>query len=277
MRRAAAAAARLWQTRPVNAATGAGAQLRSEVVDVPAADGVADAFLTRPADGGPHPAVVLYMDAYGIRPALERHAERLAAHGFCVLVPNVFYRHRRSPVVDDLERRLRSDDRGALFAELRPMMASLTPQAAAADARAWVDFLDGHADAGAGGLGTVGYCMGGRLSLRLAGELPDRVAAAASFHGGNLATEEDDSPHLAAVRAGGELYIGHADNDRSMDPEQMARLTRALAEAHVRHTAELYVGAQHGFTQADTPAYDEASSERHWRRLLELFGRALGA
>jgi carboxymethylenebutenolidase len=101
------------------------------------------------------------------------------------------------------------------------------------------------------------------------------VAAAASFHGGGLATEEPDSPHLAAVDAGGELYVGHADNDASMPPEQMARLTQALADAHVRHTAELYVGAAHGWTQVDTPAYDEPSAERHWMRMLELFGRVL--
>jgi carboxymethylenebutenolidase len=111
----------------------------------------------------------------------------------------------------------------------------------------------------------------------MAGELADVVGATASFHGGNLATDGDDSPHLAAVRARGELYVGHADNDRSMDPEQMARLTRALAEAHVRHTAELYVGAAHGWTQTDTAAYDEPSAERHWMRLLDLFGRVLAA
>jgi carboxymethylenebutenolidase len=117
--------------------------------------------------------------------------------------------------------------------------------------------------------------MGGRLSLRMAGEFADAVSAAASFHGGNLATGEDDSPHLSAVRAAAELYIGHADNDGSMDPEQMGRLTTALADAHVRHTAELYVGAQHGWTQTDTPAYDEPSAERHWVRMLELFDRVL--
>lgn len=251
------------------------ATLHSEHVDVPAAEGTADAFLTRPAEGGPHPAVLVYMDAYGLRPALEAHVERLAGRGYCVLVPNVFYRSRRSPVADDLGRRLRSDDRAELFAELMPMIAQVTPEAAIRDGQAWLAFLRGHPDALEAPIGTVGYCMGGRLSLRMAGEFADAVAAAASFHGGRLATGEDDSPHLAAVRAAGELYIGHADNDGSMPPEQMAHLTRALAEAHVRHTAELYVGAAHGWTQTDTPAYDEASSERHWMRLLELFDRVL--
>jgi carboxymethylenebutenolidase len=250
-------------------------QLVSETVEVPAADGVADAFLTRPAAGGPHPAVLIYMDAYGIRAALEAHARRLASDGYVVLAPNVFYRDGRSPVVPDIERLIGAEDRSALFAVLGPKMAALTPAAANADARAWLAYVRQRPEVRHGPIGTVGYCMGGRLSLRMAGELPDAVSAAASFHGGNLATDGDDSPHLSAVRAQAELYVGHADNDRSMDPEQMARLTRVLAEGHVRHTAELYVGAQHGWTQTDTPAYDEPSAERHWMRMLELFGRVL--
>jgi carboxymethylenebutenolidase len=192
-----------------------------------------------------------------------------------VFVPNVFYRDGRSPVVENIEQLVRAEDRGSLFAALGPKMKALTPGVANADSQAWLAFLRERAEVREGPIGTVGYCMGGHLSLRMAGQFPDVVAAAASFHGGNLATGDDDSPHLSAVRAAAELYIGHADNDRSMDPEQMGRLTRALADAHVRHTSELYVGAQHGWTQTDTPAYNEPSSERHWMRLLELFGRVL--
>jgi carboxymethylenebutenolidase len=215
------------------------------------------------------------MDAYGIRPALEAHAQRLASHGYCVLLPNVFYRSGRSPVVENIEVEIRAEDRSGLFAKLMPKIKALTPEAAIADAEAWLAFTRARPEVREAPIGTVGYCMGGRLSLRMAGEFADAVAAAASFHGGGLATGEDDSPHLSAVRAAGELYIGHADNDRSMDPEQMARLTKVLAEAHVRHTAELYIGAQHGWTQTDTPAYDEPSAERHWARMLELFDRVL--
>ena len=245
------------------------------MVDVPAGDGTADAFVTRPSAGGPHPAVVLYMDAFGIRPALEAHAQRLAGHGYLVLVPNVFYRDGRSPVAENITELMQAEDRQALFAVLRPKMDALTPAALTADSKGWLAYLRAHPEAHRGVIGTVGYCLGGRLSLRMAGEFPKAVAAAASFHGGNLATGDDSSPHLAAVRATGELYIGHADNDGSMPPEQMGTLTAALSEAHVRHTAELYVGAQHGWTQTDTRAYDELSSERHWMRLLELFGRVL--
>ena len=249
--------------------------LTSDTIDITTPSGVADCYLTRPATGGPFPGVIIYMDAYGLRPALRAHADRLAGSGYSVFVPNVFYRDARSPVVEDLEQKLQAEDRGPLFAELRPMMAALTVEATIADSQAWLEFLRSHADVREAPIGTVGYCMGGRLSLRMAGEFADAVAAAASFHGGRMATGDDDSPHLSAVRAAGELYIGHADNDGSMPPEQMALLTRSLAEAHVRHTSELYTGAQHGWTQTDTPAYDEAATERHWSRLLELFGRVL--
>ena len=249
--------------------------MRSETVDITAADGVADAFFACPDDGGQHPAVVLYMDAYGIRPALHAHVERLASHGYCVLAPNVFYRDGRSPVVENLEQLMNSEDRAPLWEALRPRMARLVPDAVQADSRAWLDYLRGRSEVAGGPIGTVGYCMGGRLSLRMAGEFPDDVGAAASFHGGGLAVDGDDSPHLAAVHAHGELYIGHADNDGSMPPEQMARLTEALAGAHVQHTAELYVGAMHGWTQTDTPAYNQPAAERHWMRMLELYDRVL--
>ena len=247
----------------------------AEPVQVEAAEGAADAIVGRPHADGPLPAVLVYTDAYGIRPSVAAYAQRLASHGYLVLVPNIFYRHGPAPVAPDIERLIASEDRSALFEKLGPLMAALTPEAVVADARCWLGYLAERPDVRDGPVGTVGYCLGGRLALRTAGAFPYAVAAAASFHGGNLATTEDDSPHLVAVDARAELYVGHADNDRSMPPEQMARLTQALAEAHVRHTAELYVGAGHGWTQPDTPVYDEPSAERHWMRMLELFGRTL--
>ena len=250
-------------------------ELVSATVDVAAAEGTADAYYAYPAEGARHPAVLLYMDAFGIRRALEAHVRRLAGMGYCVLAPNVFYRDGRSPVMENIEEQIASADRTALFASLRPRMQRLTPDVLNADSAGWLAFLRGRDEVADGPIGAVGYCLGGRLTLRMAGEFPDDVAAAASFHGGNMATDQPDSPHLAAVHARAELYIGHADNDGSMPPEQMARLTRELAEAHVRHTAELYVGAGHGWTQTDTPAYDRDSAERHWRRLGDLFGRVL--
>ena len=249
--------------------------IATESADLAAPDGTADAYVAYPSTGGPHPAVLLYMDAYGIRAALEAHARRLASAGYFVLAPNAFYRDGPSPLIPNIEEQLRSGDRSALMAVIGPRMKRLTPDAVTADAAAWLAYLRSRPEARQGPIGAVGYCMGGRQSLRMAGEFPDEVAAAASFHGGQLATEADDSPHLAAVKATGELYIGHADNDGSMDPAQMARLTQALAEAHVRHTAELYVGSLHGWTQTDTPVYDAPATERHWHRLTDLLDRTL--
>jgi len=247
----------------------------AETIDITTPDGTADAFFARPDGDGAHAAVILYTDAFGLRPAAEQHVRRLAQNGYCVLAPNVFYRSRRAPTIDNLAERVRSEDRSALWGELRPMIDLIDAGAARRDAEAWLGFVRSADGVGPGKLGTVGYCMGGRLSLRMAGDFPDAVGAAASFHGGNLATDQDDSPHLSAVKATGELYIGHADNDGSMPPEQMARVTEVLAEAHVRHTSELYVGAGHGWTQTDMPVYDEPSAERHWLRLVELFERTL--
>jgi carboxymethylenebutenolidase len=133
-------------------------------VDIDAADGTADAVFVHPAAGGPHPGVLLYMDAYGIRPALEAHAARLAASGYCVLVPNVFYRTGRSPVLENLEQLMQSEDRSALFAQLGPKIQAVTPEAANADAGAWLGFLRDRAEARDGPIGTVGYCMGGPAS-----------------------------------------------------------------------------------------------------------------
>src|SRR2546426_1188184 len=154
-------------------------RLVSEIVDLSTPDGVADAFVTRPAGGGPFPGVVLYMDAFGIRAALKAHAERLASHGYVVLVPNVFYRDGRSPVVENIEQLVGGEDRESLFAALLPKIKALTTDAANADSRVWVAYLRDRADVWKGPIGTVGYCIGGRLSLRLAGELADEVGAAA--------------------------------------------------------------------------------------------------
>src|SRR5262249_47624221 len=149
----------------------------TENVDVPARDGTADALFCHPDGGGAHPGVVLYMDAYGLRPAVEAHARRLAGHGYSVFVPNVFYRSGGSPVLENIEARIASPDRSALFAELRPKIALVTPEAAIADGQAWLAFLRGRPEVREAPIGAVGYCMGGRLALRMAGEFADAVSA----------------------------------------------------------------------------------------------------
>ncbi|MFD4686762.1 dienelactone hydrolase family protein [Streptomyces sp. NPDC058461] len=241
-------------------------------VDVPTEDGVADAYLTHPADGAPHPGVLLYQDAFGVRPHLKAMADRLAEAGYCVLVPNVFYRHGRAPVVE-LPDFIDTTARPDILERLGPIMRSLTPDLAVRDAGAYLRALAENPLVADGPVAVTGYCMGARLALLTAGSHPERVAAAAGFHGGRLATESPESPHLVADRITAEMYFGHADEDPSLPPEQMRRLEEALTAAGVRHRCEVYPGARHGFTQADTSAYDEAATERHWAALLDLLKR----
>ncbi|MFE9676552.1 dienelactone hydrolase family protein [Streptomyces sp. NPDC006259] len=246
--------------------------VQGTAVDIPTEDGVADAYLSRPSDGAPRPGVLLYQDAFGLRPHLRAMADRLAGAGHTVLVPNVFYRHGRSPVVE-MPEFIDPAARPDIFEKLGPVMRSLTNDLAIRDAGAYLRWMAESPLVADGPVAVTGYCMGARLSLLTAGAHPERVAAAAGFHGGRLATETPDSPHLVAGRVTAELYFGHADDDPSLPPEQRERLEKALTEAGVRHRCEVYEGAGHGFTQADTAAYHEAASERHWATLLDLLER----
>ncbi|WP_405689868.1 dienelactone hydrolase family protein [Streptomyces sp. NBC_00057] len=248
--------------------------VRGTSVDIPTQDGAADAYLTHPDDGTPHPGVLLYMDAFGLRPHLKKMADRLAEAGYTVLAPNVFYRHGRAPVVE-LPDFIDPARRPEIFERLGPIMQSLTPDAAMRDADAYLAWLTDCPLATDGPVGITGYCMGAGLALRTAGTYPERVAAVAGFHGGRLATDAADSPHLVADRITAELYFGHADQDPSLPPEQINRLDEALAAAGVRHRSEVYTGAHHGFTQADTAGYDSTADERHWKALTALLDRTL--
>ncbi|MDX3243213.1 dienelactone hydrolase family protein [Streptomyces sp. ME18-1-4] len=243
-------------------------------VDIATPDGAADAYLVHPDGAGPFPAVLLYMDAFGLRPHLKKMADRLASTGYTVLVPNVFYRHGRAPVID-LPDFVGPAERPEIFQRIGPLIQSLTPESTMADADAYLRGLAECPMARSGPVGVTGYCMGAGLALRTAGTYPDRVAAAAGFHGAGLASTAPDSPHLLADRIKGELYFGHADQDHALPPEQIERLDKALAAAGVLHRCEVYTGAHHGFTQADTAAYDPDAAERHWAALLDLFGRTL--
>jgi carboxymethylenebutenolidase len=214
------------------------------------------------------------MDAFGLRPSLKKMADRLAGQGYTVLVPNVFYRHGRAPVVE-LPDFIDTDARPELFQKIVPLIRSVTPERAERDADAYLRRLADCPQAADGPVGVTGYCMGARLALRTAGAYPERVAAVAGFHGGQLATDQPDSPHLLAGRITAEAYFGHADQDHSLPPEQIERLEKAFTDAGVRHRCEVYEGAPHGYTQEDTSSYHAEAAERHWRELLALFGRAL--
>jgi carboxymethylenebutenolidase len=154
-------------------------------------------------------------------------------------------------------------------------MGALTPEVAARDTQAYVDYLDAQPDVRPGTLATTGYCMGGALSLRAAAQLPERVVAAASFHGGNLAPDSEAGPHRGAPQIKAEVYAAHADQDASM-PAEIARFEQALAAAGVTYTSEVYAGATHGFTMSDMPVYDATAEQRHWDALLGLLARNLG-
>jgi carboxymethylenebutenolidase len=244
--------------------------MKSSIVEITTPHGVADAYLTRP-DERRHPGVLLVMDAYGLRPTIYEMADRIAADGYAVLAPNVFYRGGRSPVpLGDLTDR---EQRTRVFQAVQPMIEQLTPERLAADGAAYLGCLAEVASPGP--VAITGYCMGGRVGWRIAAAHPDRVASLAAFHPGRLVTDAPESPHRSASDLTAELYFGFADQDPSMTAEQIAALERTLREVGAHYRSEIYEGAQHGYTMADTPAYDEAARERHFRELRALLARTL--
>jgi carboxymethylenebutenolidase len=248
--------------------------MRRTTVDVPTPDGVADAYLVRPDGDGPFPAVLVFQDAFGLRPRLKEMADRIAERGYVVLVPNLLYRGGRAPQFD-LSRLDDPERRGAVIGEIMPQVMALDTAKITADAGSYLAFLDAQHDVAPGPRVVVGYCMGGMNGVRAIEAYPDRIAAVGSFHGGRMVTDQPDSPHLRVGAITGELYLAHADNDRSMSADQIKVLEAALDEAGVRYRSEVYPGAQHGFTMADTAAYDEGAEQRHWVNLFDLLDRTL--
>ncbi|MCX4816050.1 dienelactone hydrolase family protein [Streptomyces sp. NBC_01239] len=246
--------------------------VQGTAVDIPTEDGIADAYLVHPGDERPRPAVLLYQDAFGLRPHLKSMADRLAEAGYTVLVPNVFYRNGRAPVVE-LPEFIDPHERPEIFEKVGPLLMGLTPDLVERDAGAYLQWLAESPLVADGPVAITGYCLGARLALYTAGAYPDRVAAAAGFHGGRLATDDPTSPHLAAEHITAEVYFGHADQDPSLPEDQIKRFEDALTAAGVRHRCEVYPGAQHGYTQADTSSYNAEADEKHWVALLDLLDR----
>jgi carboxymethylenebutenolidase len=246
--------------------------MKRETIDIKTPDGVANAYLARP-DDEPHPGVLFISDAFGLRPAIEEMVDRVAADGYVVLAPNVFYRAGRSPV-EDLVGPVGGERRAPAFQAVLPLIGELTPKRVARDGAAYLDYLGQVAAPGPVAL--TGYCMGGRLAWRIATTQPGRVAALAAFHTAGLVTDEPDSRHLGAVDLGPiEAYFGFADDDPGATSEQIATLRQALDAAGVRYTAEVYEGARHGYAVPDAPAYDPIASERQFRELRALLARTL--
>jgi carboxymethylenebutenolidase len=234
-------------------------------------DGTAKAGLFHPSrqPATEVPGVILYMDAFGPRPALDAMAERLAGEGYVVLLPDLFYRYGDYGPFD--ARTAFSEE--PTRTTLRGMIDGTTQDMTRRDSAA---FLEALTQAGATGrIGTVGYCMGGSRAINAAAAYPDRIAAAASFHGGRLATDTPDSPHLNVATIKGRVYVGSAGVDGSFPPEQSALLAEALRRAEIDHIIENYVGMAHGWAVPDSRVYDERGAERHWKRLLTFFDEAL--
>jgi len=242
--------------------------MSKRAIEIRTADGVCQAGLFKPARSG-KAGVIIYMDAFGPRPALDQMAERLAGEGYFVLVPDIFYRYGAYGPFD-AKTAFANETTGQ---QIRGMIGGTSQAMTQADTAAFIETLTG--EGATGKIGTVGYCMGGSRAMNAAAAYPDRIAAAASFHGGGLASDAPDSPHRQAASIKGRVYVGVAGVDKSFPPEQSARLAEALRNAEVDHLIENYVGKLHGWCVPDHGVYDAEGADRHWRRLLTLFAETL--
>ena len=235
-------------------------------IEIQTRDGRCPSYVYRPAGEGPWPAVLVFMDGLGIRPAMLEVGERLAKSGYFVLLPDLFY---RSGPYEPMDPHTVFSDPEKRKVLMEKFFAHATSANIMSDTRAFLDHIAAQPDVKKGGIGTTGYCMGGRLSLIAAGTYPDRVVAAASYHGGRLANEDPDSPHLLAPKMKARVYVAGAIEDQSFPDDMKARLEEALTKAKVDHKIETYP-AKHGWVFRDTPVYDAAASERHWQTLVAL-------
>jgi carboxymethylenebutenolidase len=242
-------------------------------ISLPTPDGDARAFAFKPDQGaGPWPAAVIFMDAPAIRPALFDMGERLAEAGYYVLLPDLFWRAGPYPPLDIAAARAGDPVQQELFGRLR---ASTDIDKQMADVKACLDFLAKDANARPGKVGVSGYCMGGSIALRAAGTFPDRIGAAASFHGGGMATDDEKSPHLLAPRIEAKVLVAGAIEDRSYDAAQNERLTQSLKDAGIDAEVSIWEGCRHGWVPSDMPVHNPEGAERHWRELIALFDSTL--
>jgi carboxymethylenebutenolidase len=242
-------------------------------VEIKTADGNCPSYVYRPAGSGPWPAVLVFMDGLGIRPAMLELGERLATHGYFVLLPDLFY---RSGPYEPMDPKVVFADPEKRKVLMEKFFALATPANIMSDTRAFLDYIAAQPDVKPGGIGTTGYCMGGFMSLTCAGTYPDRIVATASYHGARLATDLPNSPHLLAPKIKSRVYVAGAIEDQSFPDDMKARLEEALTKAGVDHKIETYP-AKHGWVFRDTPVYDAAAADRHWETLVALFDAKLKA
>ncbi|MDH3685023.1 MAG: dienelactone hydrolase family protein [Myxococcales bacterium] len=238
-------------------------------IDLETPDGAMNTFVVQPDEGGPHPAVLFYMDAPGKREELHDMARRIASVGYFVVLPNLYYRSTREFTMENSE---------AGMKRMFEMMRTLSNGMVVEDTRALLAFVDAESGAREGKVGAVGYCMSGPFVFAAAAAYPERFAATASIYGAGLVTDRDDSPHRTADRIQGEIYFACAEIDRYAPKEQIDALTEHLAKTDVDHRIEWYPGVEHGFAFPERKGiYDKPAAEQHWERLFSLFARNLGA
>jgi carboxymethylenebutenolidase len=240
-------------------------------VEIETSDGTADAYFVHPSSGA-HPGVLIWPDIFGLRPAFRQMGKQLAESGYSALVVNPFYRSKKAPVAAE-----HADfDDPATRAALMALSGVLNAQTALTDATAFVAYLDSQTAVDKNRkMGTMGYCMGGPLSIRTAATFPDRIGAGASFHGANLVTDKPNSPHLLVPKVKAHYLFAIAENDDKRQPEAKDVLREAFAKAHLPAEIEVYVGAMHGWCPPDSKVYDAAQAQKAWGRLLALFKKAL--
>jgi len=244
--------------------------LIEQTVDIATRDGATTTFIVHPEREGPHPIVLFFMDAPAIREELRDMARRIATVGYYVMLPNLYYR-RGAMELKDLPPLPEAQARERMF----DLMNSLSIPLVMDDGDALLDFADRDPAAGAGAIGTLGYCMSGRYAINFAARWPQRVGAAASIYGTQLVTDEADSPHLVAAKASAELYFACAETDRWAPLETVEALDQAVKVRNLNAEVELYPGVEHGFAFPQRAVYDKASAERHWERLFALWSRNL--
>jgi carboxymethylenebutenolidase len=242
-----------------------------EKLEISTPDGATEAFLIHPEGSGPEPGVLYFTDIVGIRQAPMDTARRIAAEGYTVLLPNLFYRTSRLPVFDFKPNF--GDERTTQ--RIRDFSAPLTPEAMDRDAAAYVDFLMARPEVAKGRVAVLGYCYSGAMAMRTAAIRPDEIAAVASFHGGRLFTDAASSPHLLLRRIKARLYFGHAEQDRSMPEESIKKFEEALRAWGGKFESETFEGAAHGWTSQDSPVYNQPQAERAFAKLKNLLAETL--
>ena len=247
------------------------AEVSESEVEIKTADGAADAFFVHPSKGA-HPGVLIWPDIFGLRPAFKQMAKRLAESGYSVLVVNPFYRNKKAPVAAEGA----DFDDPAVRSALMGLAGTLSADTALTDATAFVKYLDSQASVDKKRkLGTMGYCMGGPLTMRTAAAFPDRVGAGASFHGANLVNDKPNSPHLLVPKLKAQYLFAIAENDDKKQPEAKDVLREAFAKAKLPAEIEVYAGAMHGWCPPDSKVYNAPQAEKAWSRALALFKTAL--